>query len=319
MSVLILGRFLSQHHLPAILTVLLLYGCAGHEPKSGDDELWQGTHQPLIRRVGNLIKSSASGVQLGADDRYYLIRDLGTTRDPAAYSVLVSILRDRDFNQFEKDYAAISLAQIGDARAMDVLAAAASSGAISEHASIRAFGILAYYSGSEESLAIVLKATEPDRDLQIRLISVSALRTNIGVNDKDRGILHAEQAGVCLEMLVRNDPSMLVRVRSACALLADHRESHWSFLAKAIKDADPGVRQEIAERIPFRDRAVPLLLELLGDEDDGVASAAYELLYKNLHNAPEMPSRHSEQYDLEANREAWRLAARAHFDRLSDK
>ena len=140
-----------------------------------------GIYQPLIRDMGNLLHGSlklrAAGDELRiSGDRWYFIRDLGETRDPAAHSVLAKILQGDGFNNSEMSRAATSLAAIGDPRALDVLDKAVEAGRITHTQGVIAFGVLAMSGENAEALDRVLRAAQSDKDVLVRCYAIAGLR-----------------------------------------------------------------------------------------------------------------------------------------------
>lgn len=269
-------------------------GCGASKERISNGES-SGIYSPLIRRVGDLLRRPRD--LRTNHERWYFIRDLGDTRDPAAYSVLAAILQDDGFSRHEKHVAATALAALGDPRALDVLKKAVEAGHITQTLGVAAFGVLAVNGENAEALNYVLRATQSDQDVEFRLEAVSALRS---VNPNHAGSTAA------LERMVRSDPSMRVRAWAVCVLVAHGDKSYWKFVNIAARDQDAEVRLVVAERVPFQAEAIPVLLHLLGDKHEEVAFAAWEPLEKNLTATDGVPP--YRPYDAESQREIYRKA-----------
>lgn len=271
--------------------LLVLAGCAVQPEPIGDSDS-RGNYSSLVSRVGQLLVGPN---KQPIEDRYYLIRDLGGTGDPRAYTYLAAILRDPGFNSHEKGYAAEGMAYTGDPQALDALQQAIESGAISEVQGVIAFGILARRGNNAQALERVIRALDPERELNVRLYAVNALRWN----NPDHRVSSA-----AIERSFRSDPSMRVRVRAACALEARGDKDYRGFIEKASQSTDTQLRLEVAEWVEFSAWSIPLLLQLLGDEDGEVGNAAWDKLEKNLVGYID-----GDSDDLEGQLEIYRQAA----------
>lgn len=269
-------------------------GCGASKERISEVES-RGIYQPLIHRLGYLLEQSPE--MLASGERYYFLRNLGETRDPAAYTVLARMLRRGNLNSHETYVASTALAAIGDPRAFDVLKKAVETGRLSQIQGVIAFGILAVSGENAEALNYVLRASESDPDVEVRCYAVSALRS-----------VHRNHAAAtaALERMARSDASMRVRARAACVLVDHGDKSYWEFVNSAARHPDAKVRLEVAERVPFHPEAIPLLLHLLGDEDVGVRYAAWESLEKNLAVGNALPP--GRPSDAEPQRKAYRKA-----------
>ncbi len=261
-----------------VATLGVVAGGCGTPKERISDGKCPGIYQPLIRDMGNLLHGSfklrAAGDELRiSGERWYFIRDLGETRDPAAHSVLAKILQGDGFNNYEMSIASTALAAIGDPRALDVLDKAVETGRITQIQGVIAFGVLAVNGENAEALDRVLRATQSDQDMLVRCYAIDGLRL---VNPNHAVVTAA------LERLVRSDTSMRVRARAACALVDHGDKSYWKFVNVAARDQDADVRLEVAESVPLQAEAIPVLLHLLGDKHRGVVFAAWEPLAKNL-------------------------------------
>ncbi len=257
----------------------------------------EGAYQPLIRRVGDLVYRPLDLAQTG--ERHYLIRDLGTTRDPAAYGVLASILIEDLFTQHERNTAAVALATLGDARALGALEAAARAEWIDPIIRIRALGVLAVNGNNPQALTLVIRTVHHDRDPQHRAEAARALRS---VNPKHVG------ATATLDHMVRHDPVQWVAVEAACSQVARGQDRHWPFLRRAAGSPDPQARVTLATSVPFGEESVPILLDLLGDGDVEVAGSAWEALDKNLTVPGAVGPHDGGSYDVPQQRALYRKA-----------
>ena len=263
----------------SFLLSVFIGGCGVTERVSKEARVGpcRGDYGPLFDRVSELLVSHpdlrASSVREG------LIRALGDSRDPSAYSVLVRILLDGEplqvgeFRGGEWHEAAHALARIGDPRALRVLQEAIAAGRLSPQDGVRAIGALAVIGENVEALDYVVRALEGDQDESVRRAAARAL---YAVNPKQA------RATAALERAARSDASMRVRVAAACVLIVHGDRGYWSFLKSAAADPDADVREDVADQVPFCDEAVPLLLALLADENRNVAGAAWEPLEKHL-------------------------------------
>lgn len=268
------------------VTSLVMPGCKGGAEPIRAAPPPSGVYQPLISRVGNLIRFPEGS---SATERYYFIRDLGETRDPVAYPILAAVLRGEQFNAHEKAVAARALAKLGDERALGLIRDSIQSDSIGEAEGVVALGILAFTANSEAALEDVIQATRPGRDKAVRVAAINAMRP---VNPGHRASAHA------LEALMRSDASMLIRAHAACALAARGHQASWRLIEHAASHPDAQVRLAVAGYTPFERRAIGPLLELLGDQDPEVAMLAWERLDKRL-DCPQGRSPTSDpSYDL---------------------
>jgi len=90
-----------------------------------------------------------------------------------------------------------------------------------------------------------------------------------------------------LERAYRDDPAIPVRIYSACALVKErHDEDRFGFIVNHLKSRDLDARRAAAECIcfsmPMTQRTVPIIIQILRDDDEGTASSAWEQLDKHL-------------------------------------
>jgi HEAT repeat protein len=154
----------------------------------------------------------------------------------------------------------------------------------------------------------VLDALANDQAEDVRLSAVHGLNA-MSVTDPRQPKVRA-----ALRRAVRTDASMPVRAAAACLLVATGDESYWPFVKTAAADKDAAVRRVVADDLPWQEQAVPLLLQLLTDDDRDTAAGAWEQLEKNL--AAETPYAAAPP-DIEtarsmavAYREAWNKSRR---------
>ena len=246
------------------------------EPSVGPSRAYYGRLW-LFDEVYELLIGQSDLREPGVRER--LVRAMGRTEDPAAYSVLVRILLDGeppqlgDVRSGEWHEAAHALARLGDPRALDVLREAMAAGRLTRHDGLRAIAGLAASGENTEALDYVVRVLESDQDEEVRSTVALAL---YGAWPKQVRAMPA------LHRIAHADASMRMRVAVACLLASDGDKTYWPFLKDAAADQDFTVREEVARDLPFRDEAIPLLLKLLTDDNMDVVGAAWDRLESHL-------------------------------------
>ncbi|MHC4982335.1 MAG: HEAT repeat domain-containing protein [Planctomycetota bacterium] len=282
------GAFLSRCGFAASLILLAassasMSGCDAGQRISSEAAAadYRVRYGPLVRRVSQLLSQYQHPDLQDWLPRRLLIRDLGDTRDPRAYAALASILHHGDPQDGphpggEWYYAAHALAKIDDPRVFGVLKKAVEAGRLRRTSGVTAIAVVAALRNDVEALNYVLDALQSDPDEDVRLAAVRGLGSVTSGNPKH------PKARAALRRAVRADASMRVRAAAACLLVSRGDDSYWPFVKTAAADKDPAVRAVVAQDLRWQEQAVPLLLQLLTDDDRATAAAAWEQLDKHL-------------------------------------
>lgn len=188
-----------------------------------------------------------------------------------AVPALIHLLKDPSALGFDHDEAASALGDFRDPRAVEPLMEAFEKDRVDEEAIYALSSI-----GTPEAINYVCDLLANDSSANVREEAVTALSWNKSRESTD-----------ALEIAFINDSSLRVRVFCACALVTHGQDNRFTFLEQHMKSEDLGARRAVSRCIsglPMSKKTIPLIIQLLRDEDGETSGYAWEELEKNLND-----------------------------------
>lgn len=200
---------------------------------------------------------------------------MGRSKDPVFVPFLMEVLADGEkYKAPLPDRAAEALGEIGHPAALGLLQRSIAAGRVSKLAGVRAMGRLAVNGGSRQAAEHVVDALAHGDDAA-RGEAASSLRCK----KVDHLLPDLEKA---LEQAAQSDKSPDVRMRAALVLVREGRKEFVADLKEIAASPNDRVRLTLVYALGISGETLPIMLQLLTDENSEVSGAAWEQLAKEM-------------------------------------